>query len=220
MRICVPLVADSVESMINSAKDADVDLVELRLDYLSDTSDISALADITQDKIVTCMPSWEGGKFKKSEEDRLNLLGQSLEFADYVTIELKTEELVRDKLVKQAKDSNVKVIIASHDFERTPSKDEIKKILADEADAGADIAKVAFMPSNYKDVLTVLDVLVDKPLDLPVIAVSMGEVGKVSRILAPLFGSYLTFASAFAGAESAPGQITLKDLKNMEKIMK
>ncbi|MFH0860951.1 MAG: type I 3-dehydroquinate dehydratase [Candidatus Altiarchaeota archaeon] len=220
MRVCVPLIDRSVEAMVESAKSLKADLVELRLDYLEDTGGLDRLSKIKTPKIVTCMPKWEGGKFQGSEEDRVALLKRTLNFADYVTVELKTESALRDSLIKEAKKSKVKVIIAFHDFKRTPGETEIRATLEEEVKAGADIAKVAYMPANYGDVLRVMQVLVDKPVKIPIIALSMGELGSISRIMGPVMGAYLTFASASKGRESAAGQLTIDEIRRMAGIIK
>lgn len=220
MRVCVPLVDRSVEAMVKSAKSLKADLVELRLDYLEDTGGLDSLSKIKTPKIVTCMPAWEGGKFNGSEEQRIAILKKAIKFADYVTIELKTESALRDSLITEAKKSKVKVIIAYHNFKETPEAEEIVRTLKEEVKAGADIAKVAYMPADYGDVLRVMQVLVDKPVKIPIIALSMGELGSISRIMGPVMGAYLTFASASKGRESAAGQLTIDEIRRMAGIIK
>jgi len=218
--ICAALTDDTVEGMVESAENMGAEVVELRLDYLRDRGNLGRLSEIKQEKIVTCMPEWEGGFFQGYEKERIRILKKSLSFADYVTIELKTNPIMREKLVGAAKAEGVKVIVGYHDFERTPARDEIQKILKFSAAAGADISKIAFTPQNYKDVLNTLHPLLENKQNTPIISVSMGEMGKVSRILAPLLGSQITFASAKEGAESAPGQIRTDELSQILASLK
>jgi len=219
--ICASIIESGIDSMVKIANSIDSDIIELRLDHLSEFSGLEKLRGIRTEKIVTCMPSWEGGNFKGQERERFEILNKAIEFAEFVTIELRTEKKYRDELIKNAKEIGVKVIIAYHNFDSTPERKEIIKILNRERDSKADIAKVAFMASNYKDVLNLMQVLVDnyEKFEIPIIALSMGRFGRISRILVPLLGSYLTFASVEKGRESAEGQLTVEELRKILKIL-
>jgi len=218
--ICVPFVEKTVEEDVALANSLDCDIVEVRLDYLSETVGLEKLKDIKKPVIATCMPAWEGGLFSGTEEERLGILESCLPYCKYVSIELKTEETMAENLIKKAKKKGVKVIVASHNFKNTPDFEDILDILSDEERAGADIAKVAFMANTNADVLTLMRCLVEEKRKVPVIALSMGERGRISRVIAPFFGSYLTFASSASGKESAPGQIQLDFLKRLLELCK
>ena len=220
--ICASIIEPDIDSMVNIANSIDSDIIELRLDYLSDFSGLEKLRAIRKEKIVTCMPSWEGGKFEGRERERFEILKRSMEFAEFITIELRAKKKYREDLIERAKEIGVKVIIAYHDFNSTPERKEIMRILDGERDSRADIAKVAFMANDYKDVLDLMQVLVDKVdegFGIPIIALSMGKLGRISRVLAPLLGSYLTFASVEKGRESAEGQLTVNELRKILKIL-
>ncbi|MFH1788946.1 MAG: type I 3-dehydroquinate dehydratase [Candidatus Altiarchaeota archaeon] len=212
--ICAALTEDSAEAMSELAANTECDLVELRLDCLKDACDLSALSRIRKKKIMTCMPSWEGGRFEGGEQERIGMLEKALEFADYATIELNTEDEIRNGFVERARGKKVKVIVAHHDFKKTPSPDEIDAIIEKEKQAGADIAKIAFTPRSQEDVLNTLHPLSTRK-DIPLITISMGEQGKVTRILAPLLGSYLTYGFPEGRAQAAPGQLSVGELKNI-----
>lgn len=219
--ICVSLTEPTLDGMVAEANRIDCDVVEFRLDCLDDVSsaDMSKLAAVEKPKIVTCMPDWEGGRFAGLEEDRLKILSDSLDYTDYMSIELKTETSHRDKLISEAIHRNVKTIVAYHDFSKTPGKEQIEDILRREKHCCADVAKVAFMPNDMNDVIRLLQVLVDKPVDISVIALSMGELGRISRVVGPLLGSYLTFASAGGGREAGPGQLTVDEVRTVLSIL-
>jgi 3-dehydroquinate dehydratase type I len=221
--ICVSIMEADVASMVAAASKAPTDIVELRLDALSDYSDASVLKKIKKKKIVACMPSWEGGNFRGSEEDRLKLLRGSLPYVDYVTVELRAEKAALVALLREAKKAKVKIIIAYHDFVSTPDKEKIISILNDEKSVGADIAKVAFLAKDESDVLRLMQALVDARDDpsfnLPIIAVSMGENGKISRVVAPLLGAYLTYVASSRGKESAPGQLTFDEVNKILSVV-
>jgi 3-dehydroquinate dehydratase type I len=222
--ICVSIIESDTDSMVKAANNTPTDIVELRLDALSDFSGTSALKKIKKKKIVACMPSWEGGSFHGSEEERVRILSSTLPFADYVTIELRTEKALLDALLREARTAKVKVIIAYHDSKETPEKEKIISILNDEKSAGADIAKVAFMAKDDSDVLRLMQALVelrdDPKFKLPIIAVSMGEAGKISRVVAPLLGAYLTYASPRKGKESALGQLSFEEINRIMAVIK
>jgi len=221
--ICAPIIEPDIDAMVSSANSANSDLVELRLDYLHTFSNLEKIKNINKPKIITCMPEWEGGLFKAEEDERIDILLEALNFCsslDYVSIEFKTEKILLDKIIESAKKKKIKVIISNHNFQETPKKEEILNILELEEKAGADIAKVAFMPKNYSDVLTVLSVLVDNDLKIPVIAISIGKLGKISRVIGLLMGSYLTFASVEKGRESAVGQMSVDEVREALKFFK
>ncbi len=217
--ICVGIIEEDPDSMIEIANSTGADLVELRLDYLKEFTGISKLGKIKKPIIATCMPEFEGGRFAGTEDDRIGVLRRAIDFSDYVSIELHTESRVRDHLIRVAKEKGVEVILSFHDFNYTPERKEILSILRQEEKAGADIAKVAFMPKNPIDVLNTLAAVIENPTRIPVIAIAMGELGRPSRILGPIFGSFLTYASAGRGKESAPGQLTVEELRRVMNII-
>lgn len=213
--VCASIIEETFEDTVSVAAGTRADLVELRLDYLREKPDFSKIKEIKKPVIAACMPSWEGGRFEGSEEERVRLLKDSLPFIQYVTIELNTGAGLRDALVDKAKEKGVKVIVAYHDFEETPPLDEIKDTLKRELEAGADVAKVAFTPKNTGDVLAVLQATAEHTLSIPVITLSMGELGRASRIIGPLLGSHLTYAAAAGDKKAAPGQLTVDELKKI-----
>ena len=227
--ICVAITESDIFGMIKAANSADSDCVELRLDYLTAFNDLdfndsdhsNDLNDLANAKTIisTCMPGWENGKFEGSETDRIDVLLSSMDFSDYISIELRTEKKLRDKLISECRKKSVKVIVSYHDFNSTPDIPWILRILHEEENAGADIAKIAFMPGNYEDVLNVMNVLVRNDLEIPIIAMSMGELGKTSRIMGAILGSYVTFASAGKGKESAAGQLTVSEMRTVLGIL-
>jgi len=219
--ICATLAEPTLEGMVEEAGKTAADLVELRLDFLEESEpDLTLIKKVSKPVVATCMPEWEGGKFKGTEQERVNLLTAVLPNADYVTIELKAEKNLRDALTSEAKKLKVKVILAHHDFERTPALEEIQQTLKREEEAGADVAKVAYNPEKPGDVLTVLQALAEPKVKVPVIALSMGELGRASRILSPMLGGFLTFAAVSAGKRAAPGQLTVGELTAIQANLK
>ena len=118
-----------------------------------------------------------------------------------------------DEYIEKLQKSKAKTIVSYHDFEKTPDLNEIMYIVEKEHNLG-DIAKVAFMPKDLEDTLTILAVLSHCE---DTIAISMGDLGSYTRVMASKFNSPITFA---AGTDvTAPGQIdieTMKALLNMD----
>ena len=218
--ICVSIAEPRLKQAVKAANSSKADCVEIRLDHLEDASDLKALKAVKKPLVVSCMPAWEGGKYRGDEEERVKLLMDCLSYCEYVTIELNTKPNLRERLVEEAKTKGVKVIVSFHDFSGTPSKESMKKTVRREKTAGADIAKAAFTAKSYNDALRTMDILLEKGFGIPLIVISMGSFGRISRILGPMLGSYLTYAAAGKGKESAPGQLTVKEVKAMMKVLK
>ena len=126
--------------------------------------------------------------------------------ADFYLEILTLKERDIKNIIKLAKENNIKTIISNHDFNKTPSKKHIVYIINKMIKLKCDISKVAYMPKNKKDVINLLEA-VSEIKDFPIIAISMGKLGIITRI----FGSVITFASA--KSSSAPGQIEAMKLK-------
>ena len=186
--------------------------MEFRIDALKNPNidEIkNTIKEINFPMIVTNRISTEGGSFKGSEEERFDILYQCADLVEYVDIELQSNDEYIEKLQK----SKAKTIVSYHDFEKTPDLNEIMYIVEKEHNLG-DIAKVAFMPKDLEDTLTILAVLSHCE---DTIAISMGDLGSYTRVMASKFNSPITFA---AGTDvTAPGQIdieTMKALLNMD----
>ncbi len=207
--ICVPIFKSDINSAIETANKAlklGADILELRIDALHnpDIHEVINFMDTWDGKIIATnrMPQ-EGGLFKGSEKERTEILREVAEYAEFVDIELQTEEKYRSKVIKASKSS----IISFHDFEKTPSVEELLKIVKHQKEIG-DIAKFAVMPHSMGDTLKVLQVLLQVK---DTIGISMGNLGSYTRVTASLFGSPLTFASL--DEESAPGQLDIESTK-------
>lgn len=209
--ICAPILEKKSESVLQSAKkaiDLGADILEFRIDALEnpDANEVQNLIEeINYPLIATNRMKSEGGFFNGSEEDRISILIKAAENADIVDIELNTENKLQEKVIKASKSS----IISYHDFKKTPSFAELLDVVKKEKEIG-DIAKFAVMPNNNKDTLTVLKVLSEVH---NTIGIAMGEIGKYTRVVAPIFGSPITFASI--GKESAPGQLDIQTTKDI-----
>ena len=214
-KIAIPIMQENCRDVVEVANDCidkGADVLEFRLDGLKNPN-IDEIKDTIREinfpMIATNRIDSEGGFFKGSEEERIDILYECAPLVDYVDIELQSD----DEYIKKIHDTGVKTIVSYHDFEKTPDLNEIMYIVEKEQKLG-DIAKVAFMPQDLEDTLTVLAVLSHCE---NTIAISMGDLGSYTRVMASKFDSPITFA---AGTDvTAPGQIdieTMKALLNMD----
>jgi 3-dehydroquinate dehydratase I len=213
------------------AAERGADILEIRLDLLGIRGLEKAAEIIREIKseaglpvIVTNRSRAEGGKWEGKEEDRTGLLTDLLSFKDgpdAVDIEFSASMEGRNKVIKAAQDKGKTIIVSSHDFSKTPSPQEMKAILAEMFLAGADIAKLAVMPQSMEDVLNLLRVTLDfKNKGKSVCTIAMGRQGKHTRVVAPLYGSVLTYASIEGDSVAAPGQLPADEVKKIMEMLK
>jgi 3-dehydroquinate dehydratase/shikimate dehydrogenase len=168
------------------------DIVELRLDGVADVDVRGALGGRRRPVIVTCRPTWEGGRFDGSEDRRRALLIEALDAgAEYVDVEWRagfTDVIAKDP---------ARVVVSSHDFAGVP-KDLVSRAAA-MRQAGASVIKIAVTAARLSDALPLLQI----GLGGDAVVIAMGDAGVPSRLLATRFGSRWTYA----GNAVAPGQI-------------
>ena len=208
--LCVPITAGTNEAAILDMHKAEevADIVELRLDYIHEVDLGRLLAHKSLPVIATCRPVREGGRFSGGQSSRLRLLQDACRLgADFVDIELEAWSDFNPE-------GRTKRIISYHNLKETPAnlEDIGKRMMSTDAD----IIKLATMANSISDNLAIFGLL--KKSQRPMIALCMGEEGIISRILAPQFGSFLTFASLSEGKESAPGQIPATELKSLYRF--
>ncbi len=207
--VCIPIMEKDPASLLKSSKRAikfGADILEIRIDVLENPNTEklkSLLQEMGHKLIATNRMQAEGGFFEGSESERTEILLDVAEYSDFIDIELRTKDKYRSEVIEASKSS----IVSFHDFEKTPDLEELLGIVFRERGLG-DIAKFAVMPQNIQDTLTVLEVLSQVK---DTIGISMGEIGRYTRVVAPLFGSPLTFASL--DVESAPGQLDIQTTK-------
>lgn len=233
-KICVPIVEKTKLEIIEEAKsfsNIPVDVVEWRVDWFEGVNDLEQVKDVLVELtdilnetpiLFTFRTSKEGGEREISNDDyaKLNKEIAKTGLVDLIDVEVFTgDEIVKD-IIKTAHEYNVKVVASNHDFDKTPSKDEIIYRLRKMQDLGADIPKIAVMPQCKLDVLELLEATVimsEKYADRPIITMSMSGLGVVSRLSGEIFGSALTFGAAKKA--SAPGQINVNDLDSVINLL-
>ena len=139
--------------------------------------------------------------------------------ADYIDVELATDASFLNNLIRNKK--MTQVILSFHDFRRTPSLTELQKLFIRMIRLGADVIKIVPFAKSWEDNLTVLSLIpFAKERKQKIVAFSMGEQGKISRIVSPLLGAAWTYASLDKNKTSAPGQLTAQELKEIWKKMR
>jgi 3-dehydroquinate dehydratase-1 len=229
----VAVINDSLSPLENSRKAAEMgaDVLEIRLDLLGIRDSGLAAETIGKIKAETGLPliltnrsRAEGGKWEGSEEERVGILKELLSpfsgesGVDAVDIELSAGEKEREGVISTAKKQGKTVIVSFHDFSKTPSFQEMEKIIEEAFRAGADIAKLAVMPGSMQDVLDLLRLTLNaREAKRPVCTIAMGKLGKHTRVIAPLYGSVLSYASVESSA--APGQLQANEVKKMMELL-
>ena len=231
LKICVSLTAIDRESLVAQAKliaDSTVDVVEWRVDYYNERDDFDKVIDVLpalkeelgeKQLLFTFRTLEEGGEAEISlpRYQELCLMVAQSKQVDLIDIELARVEFLGRQFIQNIKKEDVKVILSNHDFEKTPDDATLIFRIGVMHQFGADIGKIAAMPQTLQDVLRMMG-LVTKArgfYQLPLAIISMGDLGKISRISAGVTGSVLTFGAI--GEVSAPGQIPVTELTQMIK---
>ncbi len=194
-------------------------VAELRVDYLAQPDLPWLLEARPGPVIVTNRLPQEGGQWQGSETDRQRLLEEALELGvEYLDVELQAETQWRDDLL--ARRGSTRIILSWHDFQGTPETTRLEDILAEQMQQNADLVKLVTLARKSEDNLRVLSLIPQAHgAGQEIIAFCMGPLGKFSRVIAPLLGSYLTFATLAAGRESAPGQLTVSEVEAIWGIL-
>jgi 3-dehydroquinate dehydratase-1 len=224
---------DVKESALSGKRDG-ADILELRLDLLmKNTPEFEKYlkGDFKSPKLSLQFKKWikdakpaglpiigtlrskaEGGVFEGDENARFELIKTVIENVDYIDIERESSKKKIYECRNIAKKSGTKIIISSHFFDKkdVPSSKKLKRILKKSFERSADIAKVAFMPDGKEDLLKVYRVALENKMP-DICLIAMGDFGKQTRILAPFFGSSLTYG--YIDEAAAPGQLSVAQIK-------
>jgi 3-dehydroquinate dehydratase I len=209
-RIVAVLGKNAVNDVLQASE---ADMLEVRLD-LVEGDPLEVMRSIRR---ATCLPMiatnrWraEGGLFRGTEKERIDLLCQASEYADFVDIELRAE--LKDELMGRI---DKPAIVSYHDFTRMPSPKELRLTLREISETGASIAKIAVTPGCLRDNLTLLELLLKA--NIPLCLIAMGELGRHMRAIAPIYGSVLTYG--YVSEATAPGQMSVSELKQLQTLL-
>ena len=233
-KIIVPIVGITKQEIIDEAKTFDsipVDVVEWRVDWFEGVFDFEKVEDVLKELravlgetpiLMTFRTSKEGGEkaIEPAAYAELNIKAAQTGYVDLIDVEIFTGDEIVKKIIDGAHAAGVKVIASNHDFFKTPAKADIIYRLRKMQDMNADIPKIAVMPQNRKDVLTLLaatEEMATNYADRPIITMSMAGTGVISRLCGEVFGSSMTFGAAKKA--SAPGQMGVNDLSTVLDLL-
>lgn len=208
--LCVPIfVEDYAQAERDAvlAAEAGADLVEFRIDRFADPARVKGIARCSPVPcVVTCRSPREGGAAELNDEERIETLEAAVSgMPAYVDLELETFRRHKDLVGK------TRLILSSHDFTGRP--DRLYNIIAEMNASPAEVNKVVWTARTVRDNIEAFEFLLSR--QRPTVALCMGEAGLISRVLAKKFGAFLTFASLSKGAETAPGQVSIADVKRL-----
>jgi 3-dehydroquinate dehydratase I len=185
---------------------------ELRLDLLDLTKDqVKRLFRIPVKTVATCR---EG---KYSDSNRMDMLVTAiLNGAAYLDIELEMPASMKESLITLAKENECKVIVSYHNFTLTPPLRKLRSIIYECRDARSDIVKVACQIIKSEDVANLLSLYT---FEKNIMAFGMGLDGLITRLAAPFLGAEFTYATVDKNYNTAPGQITVKEMKTFYRIL-
>jgi 3-dehydroquinate dehydratase/shikimate dehydrogenase len=205
--------------LIDKAEMEEADFIEVRLDLLRNTEGLAELAKRgTTAEIATIKPLTHGGGFKGTESEQKEiLLSAAKNGFSYVDIDLSASNF--KDFTTEAREQGVKIIVSHHDFNRTPKRAELARMLDRELACGPDVCKIVTTARQLEDNLALLDFTRAACKKADIICFAMGELGKISRLLSPRFGGFFTFAALEHGGETAPGQMTVKEMRVAYKLL-
>ena len=226
--VCAPLVARTQAALLAEAAAVaakEPDLLEWRIDFyegIADTGSVLRAARELREAargipvLFTRRSHREGGQAIPLDEPGVVALYRAVCAAglvDLADFEMGNDAAHVSQVREFTRAAGLPLILSFHDFGATPPTNELAARFAQAKALGADVAKVAVMPSSMEDVHRLLGATLQASgtLGIPVISMAMGPLGAVSRLCGGVFGSALTFA--MGAAASAPGQMPIEDVR-------
>ncbi len=231
--ICVPVMAATKEAILEEVRELvedEVDIVEWRVDAFEGLNSLNAIRDVLSDMqglvqntvlLYTFRSKEQGGECSLSYDKIYDIhqVAAESKIVDLIDVEYFQADNI-DKEIRTLQKMGTKVVTSHHDFYETPSSDVISMLLNQMKHSHADIVKLAVMPQNTDDVLRLLEEtnhFCKRYPGQPVITMSMGRMGCISRVSGQVVGSCVTFGAGRRA--SAPGQIPLCDLRKILEYM-
>jgi len=200
------------QNLIEKAEKAKADFIEVRLDSLETSRRLSDLSASTKIPLIaTNKLQSEKGFFSGSEtERRKTLLNAAKDGFEYVDVDLSSPS--HHEAISKLKAHGAKAVASYHKYDGILTVSAMEKILDEQINSGADVCKIVLTAKQVEDNLPVLSFVSFASTKAKLVCFCMGEHGKVSRLLSPLFGAYFTFASLEHGNETASGQMTIGEM--------
>ncbi|MDD2925023.1 type I 3-dehydroquinate dehydratase [Rhodoferax sp.] len=232
--VCTPLVgrtAEQVMSELHMVLAKKPDVLEWRVDFFKDIGNTAAVIEQARrikqlagdtPLLFTRRSIREGGEPIPLSEDQVVALYEAI--CDSQSVDLIDFEMANDaghiaRLRQAAQTHDIQLVLSFHNFSCTPDLNTLLERFQQAQDLGANVAKVAVMPKGLEDVLTLLNATLQasRTLNIPLISMSMGPFGSLTRLVGSVFGSALTFA--VGASSSAPGQVPIEDLNTVLAIV-
>jgi 3-dehydroquinate dehydratase-1 len=208
--LVVAAVSEDAPRKARETREAGADAIEVRIDMYEGGTD-AALEDLRD---CDALPIIATNRMTEddSEEVRIEKLVRAMKNAEAVDIDVSSPDESIERVVDAAREEDATVIASHHNFDSTPSVDSMMETLERGWEKG-DVAKLAVTPEDEGDVLDLLRLTLEarESGDGPFCAISMGALGSYTRFVAPLYGSWLTYASH--GSGTAPGQLTVREVR-------
>jgi 3-dehydroquinate dehydratase type I len=215
-RICVSILPkNNLEALklIEKAEKAQADFVEVRLDCLEISRKLSDLSASTKIPLIaTNKLQTEKGFFAGTETERQQtLLNAAKNGFEYVDVDLTSPK--HKDIVSQLKLLGAKPIVSYHKFDGTLNVSAMEKVLDEQIASGASVCKIVVTAKQVEDNLPALSFVSFASSKAKLVCFCMGEKGKISRLLSPMFGAFFTFASLENGSETAVGQMSISEMR-------
>jgi 3-dehydroquinate dehydratase type I len=221
-RICVSILPkNNLEALnlIEKAEKAKADIIEVRLDCLETSRKLSELSASTKVPLIaTNKLQSEKGFFAGTESERQQTLLKAAKSGfEYVDIDLSSPKY--KETISQLKLLGAKPIVSYHKFDGALNVSAMAAVLDEELESGAFVCKIVTTAKQIEDNLPVLSFVSFASSKAKLVCFCMGEHGRVSRVLSPLFGAFFTFASLEEGSATAAGQMSINEMKNAYTIL-
>lgn len=233
-KICVPIFETTEEKILETAEKLvkePVDILEWRADRYGEVLDkekiiylLGKIKEIVKNKplIFTFRTKYEGGEKEIDIEmyKQLNIEVAKRTNTDLIDIEFSLKGDQTEEIINKIHGYGKKVICSKHFFQGTPDKETIVSILSNMCESKSDIVKIAVMPEKKEDVITLMNATKEatfQGVNVPIVSMAMGDLGKPTRILGGLYGSTITFGAG--ENSSAPGQVGLDKLREALNII-
>lgn len=231
--VCVPVMESSKGEILRETRrleEAHTEMIEWRVDAFENVESPNAIREILNEMkhiikesilVYTFRSKNQGGCKALSAADIYDIhqVAAESDVVDFIDVEY-FEAKNPQKEIAMLREMGAYVIASHHDFEQTPDTEVIRMLLEQIRESGADVVKLAVMPQNMWDVLHLLEEtnrFHENHPDHPLITMSMGAKGGISRVAGEFFGSCVTFGAG--GQASAPGQLPVKQLEEILHIL-
>jgi 3-dehydroquinate dehydratase type I len=204
-------------TLIRKAENAQADFVEVRLDRLEETRNLHDLPKSTDLPLIAANKLIsERGCFTGTETERQQTL-QNAAKHDFEFVDVDFLSPKRDETICMLRDLHAKTVVSYHNYDGIISTSAMKKIFDKQIASGASVCKIVLTAKQIEDNLHVLNFVSFASTMAQLVCFCMGEQGKISRLLSPLFGAFFTFAALERGSETAPGQMTITEMQEEYK---